>query len=74
MHVEALTQAVCDLALSFGEGGGSSKVRIHVTTTTTLFPRPPIYEYYLSLTLFAVTAFLHTDVSAVWCGTADSWI
>ncbi len=30
MRVEALTQAVCDLALSFGEGGGSSKVRIHV--------------------------------------------
>jgi 20S proteasome subunit alpha 5 len=26
MRVEALTQAVCDLALSFGEGGGSSKM------------------------------------------------
>lgn len=26
MRVEALTQAVCDLALSFGEGGGSKKM------------------------------------------------
>jgi len=66
--VESVTQAVCDLALRFGEGGDDRSEVIMVSGGTAGQGRTA-----LELTRRAACRFMriHVTEPAVWCGTAD---